>query len=133
MIENKHRGNCFCGNIQFEIIDTRGTVAACHCLDCRKASGAPFMVFVVIEKINYIIKSGKPGSIQYEDGFKVRTFCKDCGSSISYERKNRPDKIHIGTMLLENPTDLIVKYHLWTKSQLPGIIIDENVQKFPEG
>ena len=62
MKKNKHKGSCFCGNIQFEIKDTGGTVAACHCLDCRKASGAPFMIFIVVEKDNYIID---PGSIQY--------------------------------------------------------------------
>ena len=60
-------------------------------------------------------------------------FVKTVAHQSATREKNRPDKIHIGTMLLENQTDLIVKYHLWTKSQLPGIIIDENVQKFPEG
>ncbi len=49
MGKNKHKGSCFCGEIKFEIIDTGGTVAACHCVDCRKSSGAPFMVFVVVE------------------------------------------------------------------------------------
>ena len=68
MKKNKQKGSCFCGNIQFEIKDTGGTMSACHCLDCRKASGAPFKIFVVVEKDNYIIKSGNPGSIQYADG-----------------------------------------------------------------
>tara|TARA_B110000438_G_scaffold67111_1_gene67519 strand:- start:1094 stop:1306 length:213 start_codon:yes stop_codon:yes gene_type:complete len=31
-------------------------------LDCRKASGAPFIIFVVVGKDNYIIKSGNLGS-----------------------------------------------------------------------
>jgi hypothetical protein len=132
MKKNKHKGSCFCGNIQFEIKDTGGTVAACHCLDCRKSSGAPFMVFIVVEIDNYIIKSGNPGSIQYADGIKVRTFCKDCGSAISYENKNDTGTIDISTMLMEKPEDFIVKYHVWTKRQLPGIIIDENIQKFSE-
>ena len=35
-------------------------------------------------------------------------------------------------MLLDNPEVFTVKYHVWTKRQLPGIIIDENIQKFSE-
>ena len=35
-------------------------------------------------------------------------------------------------MLMGKPEDFIVKYHVWTKRQLPGIIIDENIQKFSE-
>jgi len=127
-----HQGSCFCGNITFEIKDTGGTVAACHCLDCRKASGAPFMVFVVVNKENYIIKNGTPTSIQYADGIKKRTFCEDCGSAISYENKNYTKTIDINTMLLDNPEDFPVKYHVWTKRKLSGIIIDDNVAQFHE-
>ena len=86
MKKSKHKGSSFCGNIQFEIKDTGVTVAACHCLDCRKASGAPFMIFIVVEKDNYIIKSGNPGSIQYAN--QGTNIFKDCGSAISYENKN---------------------------------------------
>ncbi|MBC8344644.1 MAG: GFA family protein [Candidatus Marinimicrobia bacterium] len=62
----------------------------------------------------------------------MRTFCKDCGSAISYENKNDSNTIDINTMLLDNPEVFTVKYHVWTKRQLPGIIIDENIQKFSE-
>ncbi len=46
--------------------------------------------------------------------------------------KNDTDTISISTMLMEKPEDFIVKYHVWTKRQLPGIIRDENIQKFSE-
>ncbi|MBN4081360.1 GFA family protein [Caldithrix abyssi] len=132
MSEANHSGSCFCGKIQFEIKNTGGPVAACHCLDCRKASGAPFMVFVEVAMENYIIKSGIPASIRYAQGVKTRTFCRDCGSAFTYENSNVPDTIDVNTMLLEQPEAFPVQYHLWTKRKLPGIMIDKNIPVFSE-
>ena len=132
MGKSKHVGSCYCGNIQFEIIVTDGPVAACHCLDCRKSSGAPFMVFVELDKENYIIKSGTPHAIQYAEGIKRRTFCRDCGSALSYENIKVPHLIDVNTMLLEKPEDFPIQYHVWTKRKLPGIIIDKGISQFRE-
>jgi len=132
MKKNKHKGSCFCGNIQFEIKDTGGTVAACHCLDCRKASGAPFMIFVVVDIENYMIKNGNSGSIRYADGIKMRTFCSNCGSALTYENKHNPDDIHVNVALLEKPEDFQIQYHVWIKRKLPGVKIVENVPVYLE-
>ena len=91
MIENKHRGNCFCSNIQFEIIDTGGTVAACHCLDCRKASGAPFMVFVVVEKI-ILLKADNPVQFNMKMDSRFEHFVKTVAHQSATREKIDPIK-----------------------------------------
>ncbi|MBT4661901.1 MAG: hypothetical protein HOI72_01865 [Candidatus Marinimicrobia bacterium] len=43
-----------------------------------------------------------------------------------------PYSMDINTMLLENPEDFPVKYHVWTKRKSPGIIIDSTIKQFRE-
>ena len=39
------KGGCHCGAIRFEVKGKPSWVGACHCVDCRKIRGSPFLVF----------------------------------------------------------------------------------------
>ena len=93
MIEAK----CSCGAIALSLPGPTKLVAACHCIDCQRRTGAPFGVgaFYPAEVVTI---SGTPNEYvrAAESGGKVRSyFCADCGSTVYWKADNLPAMIGV--------------------------------------
>ena len=47
MSKVQYRGGCLCGAVRLEIAAEPYRVGVCHCLDCRKHTGAVFGIYAV--------------------------------------------------------------------------------------
>ncbi|OOF90361.1 hypothetical protein ASPCADRAFT_400859 [Aspergillus carbonarius ITEM 5010] len=80
-------GSCSCGNIRIEYTGQLLISGLCHCLDCRKLTGAPY-------SYNYIVKtsglhiSGSPKEVTKSSDRNY--FCPDCGTPV-FSRKVESD------------------------------------------
>src|SRR3978361_2251371 len=72
-------GGCFCGAVRFRgELDLR-CVCHCHCEDCRRACGAPFVTWACFERNHFhITGSPKP----HHKNERARYFCQDCGTQL---------------------------------------------------
>ena len=57
------RGGCLCGAIRYEGIGEPYNVTHCHCEDCRKSAGAPFVTWASFRRGNFQFTKGKPREI----------------------------------------------------------------------
>jgi hypothetical protein len=81
-------------------------VGLCHCLDCRKTSGAPFIAFAMWPR-EALAYSGKISS------FSGRSFCPACGGRVF---NLGDDEIEIQTGSFDDaPGDLVPTYELWIR------------------
>ncbi len=95
-------GGCYCGYIRYEIIDEIESSGLCHCENCRKAIGAQAVAWILLKKDRFRLTEGE--LYRYQTMTRAwRSFCPECGSSISYESPKRPDEIDITTGTLDNP------------------------------
>ncbi len=80
-----YRGSCLCGNVVFEADEFSGSIGNCHCSMCRKFHGAAFATIASIERRHFRWMSGEDNLKHYtaQNG-TVRTFCRDCGSSLMF-------------------------------------------------
>ncbi len=46
-------GGCFCGKIRYQIDAEEPLAVNCHCSMCRRTSGAPFVVWLVVPKADF--------------------------------------------------------------------------------
>jgi len=103
-MEIEYRGGCLCGAVRFALKGRPLRVGLCHCLDCRKASGAPYIMFAVwpVEALDV---AGEMST------FAKRSFCPRCGGRIGWFRNDEAE-IMIGS--LDNaPSCLSPDYELW--------------------
>ena len=106
-------GSCLCSRVSFRLLmcedfDTFKSVSHCHCSMCRKHHGAAFSTFgeVRVEDLKFAEGSHENTSTYKAENESIRTFCKVCGSSITFESTyNRDD----GT--IELALALIDKFH----------------------
>ncbi|KAF8587785.1 DUF636 domain protein [Ramaria rubella] len=79
-------GNCLCGNITYTIDDVKDEPAGiCHCLDCRRSSGAAYSLVLTVPRSNVTLKGEykeyiTEGSVSGKGTHRV--FCPNCGSGV---------------------------------------------------
>ncbi|MEM9623973.1 MAG: GFA family protein [Pseudomonadota bacterium] len=76
-------GECFCGEIKFEIDGVLGQTTSCHCSRCRKAFSAQASAAARVEpgQFRWVAGADKLASYVGEHGFGIG-FCSRCGSTL---------------------------------------------------
>ncbi|WP_022663973.1 GFA family protein [Desulfospira joergensenii] len=111
----KTRGRCLCGQVEFEIQGDLRDVVNCHCSKCRKFHGNyGAYTSVKFENLKFIKQTGLKWfkSTTDETDNVRRGFCSECGSSLFWHPEDQPN-IAIAAGSLDSPTDLKTIGHIW--------------------
>lgn len=121
------QGGCHCGSIRFETQGEPKWVGACYCVDCRKISGAPYMVFADFADKDVSIQ-GVPKAYRSSENV-IRSFCENCGSPLSYRYINEPDHLFISVGLFDDAASLAPQHHIFVEQKLPWVKLDKDVSE----
>lgn len=87
----KVHGHCLCKSVAFTM-DTPSHLDACHCEDCRRWGGGPF----IGPEMAALDFSSKDGLKWFRSSdWAERGFCSNCGSSLFYRLIDKPEKIGV--------------------------------------
>ena len=129
------RGGCLCGSLQYEYSDEPGESSYCHCDDCRKATGGPYTVGVLVQATKLRIVSGqvKGYTTRGDSGrWITREFCPQCGSPLFTRAEKYPDLVWLKAGCLEESEQIKPSCQTWTKCAVPWAYIDEHLPCYPE-
>jgi hypothetical protein len=124
-------GGCLCGALRIDIHGQSLRSGLCHCMTCRKETGAPFKHFAVFSASDIAI-SGMTQHWTSPRG-SARYFCPLCGSHV-YERLAQSAEIEINVGVLDEPNRLSPTYELWCKrreSWLPDFHLQKHATNRP--
>ncbi len=98
----KITGACGCGEVSFTAEGDISGVISCHCKLCQRLHGN-YNPMVVVEKSDFILKSGD--SLEWFDSSSEarRGFCRLCGSALFKEQKTG-SKILISVGCIDDTT-----------------------------
>src|SRR5262245_18419290 len=89
-------GSCLCGGVAYEAKGPLITMACCHCVQCRKASGAEFATNASVDSETFEITRGSELLVHYESSpGKYRVFCGRCGSPMFKRDDENPHLIRL--------------------------------------
>ncbi len=89
-------GSCLCGTVKYEAQGPLTAVARCHCVQCRKASGAEFATNGSVPLAGFHVVSGKDALGRFESSpGQFRIFCSRCGSPLFKESSNNPREVRL--------------------------------------
>ncbi len=97
-------GGCHCGKVRIEASGLPYRVGLCHCMDCRKHSGALFQTSAIFPE-DAVTITGETRA------YKGRTFCPHCGSPV-FARSDDEIEVNLGS--LDAPDQLMPTYESWT-------------------
>jgi hypothetical protein len=110
-------GGCLCGAIRYGVTGDPVAATLCHCGDCRRASGGTNVAWAVFGKRNFDWLTGEPANHTSSPGIHW-LFCKDCGSTVGYQRSERPDHMDITTGTLDDPDLFPPDVEIWVKEKI---------------
>ena len=98
-----HVGQCLCGAIHYEVSGTPNSVSICHCVDCRRSSGAPMVSWAEFPEAQVKVTKGVLKTIN-SSGAAIRSFCGECGSGIFYRNAEiLPGVVEVQSATLNDP------------------------------
>ncbi len=122
-------GRCQCGAVRFEATSDPIRVVHCHCGQCRKATGAVFYTHVHF-KVTDFTWTGRVPTRYRTSPDAERGFCPVCGSTTSMHERVLPDRVQVALGLLDTPERVHPQDHVWTKRQMPWLVIDDDLPRF---
>ena len=129
-------GGCLCGSVRYEYDGEPEGASYCHCDDCRKATGGPYTVGVLVRATNLRIVSGRAqGYTTTGDSGNLitREFCPDCGSPLFTRARAHPGLVWIKAGSLDEPELVKPTHQTWTQCAVPWAYLSKDLPGFPKG
>ena len=110
-------GGCACGAVRYALTADPLIVHACHCTDCQRLTGGPFVINAWIEKTEVGLLSGSLAWFKFKDEERDNTvhFCPQCGTYVWTEYMPGFWFVRAGT--LDDQTALVPDVHIFTRSK----------------
>lgn len=107
-------GACACGAVRLAIGIPAVWAWHDHSPASRRAQGCAYATYVGSWRSKFRILDGEDHVIRYEDTFAgtIRSFCRRCGTPLTYERAASPKMVNIPRALFDGRTGREPRYHL---------------------
>jgi hypothetical protein len=127
-----YEGGCLCRSVRYVCTEKPIYTYFCHCLDCQKESGAPFVSEVHVPRSSVEITGKMSKYTRTGDSGKLvhRNFCSACGSVILTEFEVEPDKVSIKACSLDDPSWLTPDFHLYIKRKQPWLALSDGLPQY---
>ena len=119
-----------CGAIRYRITAAPLVTSLCHCRSCRLATGAPVAAWVILPDSGLVIDQGEPVAFTSSPG-RRRTFCGRCGTSLTYERVDRPGSIDVHTATLDDPDAVPPVREIWLEHKVAWMATNPAFAQYP--
>lgn len=123
-------GGCFCGAIRYRVEGAPRRVTHCHCVHCRRTSGAPFVTWAEYEPTKFGIVRGTPRGCESRP-LVTRRFCGDCGTQLTYQHADEPNTVDVSVASLDAPERLAPEDHVWCDRMLPWVRMEDGLKRYP--
>jgi len=105
-----------------------GALVDCHCIDCRRSAGAPYVHWGSVPRQDLIVTKGEPRKIAYAN--RIRSFAACCGTHLFFEDAKDSDTIDVTIASLDDPTPFAPQKAIFLEDKLPWVVIDESIPSF---
>ncbi|WP_191253077.1 GFA family protein [Kordiimonas sediminis] len=124
-------GGCLCGKVRFVIDLENAETSNCHCRDCQKFHGAPCGTYTSVNRNQFTWLQRPKGQFMASPK-ATRRFCLECGTSLTWEGRDYPERISIATCTLDDMSDIHISYEIFTRSRMNDIPAIESAEQFKE-
>ncbi|HTO02833.1 MAG TPA: GFA family protein [Opitutus sp.] len=121
-------GGCLCGQTRYTLHSPPYGVGNCHCIDCQRASGAPFVTWGSVPVTDVQVS---PATLrQVAHAGRIRTFAHCCGTPLFFAETTDASELDIAIATLDSPSGFPPKKNIWTEDKLPWVELDPALPSF---
>jgi len=126
-----YTGGCLCGAVRWRLDQRPLAVNACHCMDCKKSTGAT-NVLMLLAKSEDFSSTGETQTYRKkaDSGRELDIHrCAKCGTRMFHRNMASQALVFITAGTLDDPSWAIPTSHIWVEKISPGVAIrDDAVQ-----
>jgi hypothetical protein len=122
-------GGCLCGGVRYELQEPPFGTVDCHCLDCRRSSGAPYVTWGMVHRDKFKLVSGSLRRVPYAG--RVRGFASCCGTHVLFEDTPDSPTVDVAIATLDAPDRFPPTKAIWIEDKLPWVTLDPSVPSSP--
>ena len=123
-------GGCMCGAVRYETDATPFHATLCHCVDCRRASGAPALAWFSVRRDALRWTQGTPARHASSPGV-LREFCGRCGTQLTWHSDKAPDEIDVTTCSLDDPDAVPPADHTFDAQRVRWLHLADSLPRYP--
>lgn len=123
------KGGCFCGKVRYEVARPAGRMTNCHCLHCRRTSGAPFLTWFEVKVSDFRIVAGAPAACATRPGV-TRLFCPQCGTQLTFQDADEPGSLDVTACSLDEVDGILPEDHVWSERMVPWLKLADGLPRF---
>ena len=124
-------GECFCGEIKYQIEGRLRDARSCHCSRCRKAFSSQASAYALVDAKEFKWLSGQEllNSYVSHHGFGLQ-FCKKCGSTLSGIYNGVIHGVTLGCV--NGDPGIEIGRHIYVGSKASWEVMPDNVIQYIE-
>lgn len=129
-------GGCVCGAVRYECHAEPLLMVKCHCRDCQRVTGGPYVPAVVFPFAAFRITAGELqhfATSSERGGHNLRGFCAKCGSRLTGAEDAQRGIIAVVASSLDDPSIFVPKFEMFVEDAQPWDLMDASTKKFPKG
>jgi len=125
-------GECFCGEIQYQVDGVLRDARSCHCSRCRKAFSSQASAYALVDpgEFQWVCGEHLLTSFVGEHGFGMQ-FCSRCGSTLCGIHKDTVHGVTLGCV--NGDPGVEITRHIYVGSKARWEVMPEGVVQFQEG
>ncbi|MCR9259882.1 MAG: GFA family protein [Pseudomonadaceae bacterium] len=122
-------GECFCGQVSYEISGRLRDARSCHCSRCRKAFSSQASAYALVESDEFQWVRGAQQLTSYVSnaGFGFQ-FCRNCGSTLCGTFNGEVHGVTLGC--INGDPEIEIGYHIYVDSKAVWEVIPAGVTTF---
>lgn len=124
-------GECFCGEIKYQVKGKLGDARSCHCSRCRKAFSSQASAYALVESREFEWLAGEDLLTSYfsQYGFGIR-FCSQCGSTLCGIYNGSVHGVTLGCV--NGDPEIEIGKHIYVGSKASWEVMPESVIQYSE-
>jgi hypothetical protein len=131
--ETAIEGSCACGKIKYIGSETPTSMTNCHCRQCQKLAGAPYLTWAAVRRTS--LTWNAPPTLLKLSAIAERTFCRDCGSSMTMQYYFQPERLSIAAGTIDRCRALLPppREHIFLSEQASWFkLLEDGLNRFEE-
>ncbi|MFT7685845.1 MAG: hypothetical protein ACI9FB_001190 [Candidatus Azotimanducaceae bacterium] len=125
----KLTGECFCGEVKYEVNGNLRDARSCHCSRCRKAFSSQASAYALVDSADFewLCGASQLTTFSSQQGFGLQ-FCGNCGSTLCGVYQGEIHGLTLGC-LNEDP-NLEIGRHIFVGSKASWELMPEGVAQY---
>jgi len=122
-------GGCLCGAVRFATFGEPVNVRICHCRNCQKAMGSPFLARALFDQRDLKV-DGDTASYPSSERLE-RVFCKTCGTRL-FSRRTDGTMVGVALATFDDRNAFAPTGHIWVSEKIEWLRLDDGLPQHAE-